>query len=124
MQAKPGPRVGEDRRVGDVRRRKRDSESAAPQPLPRINPSVIVVEQDEESFYLVDTKGGLFFLVNATTARIFACCRNGASLEATVKALASTQPPQKTEGDILGEIQGVVSRLHELGLCEGETPRG
>jgi Coenzyme PQQ synthesis protein D (PqqD) len=86
--------------------------------LPKALESV-VVKQEGEDFFLLDTEGGEVFQVNATAARIFEFCRDGATYEAAVEALVRTFSADGQETAILEDIQDTVKQLQELGLCEG-----
>ncbi|MCY1014621.1 PqqD family protein [Pyxidicoccus sp. MSG2] len=55
--------------------------------LPRAAAGVIV-QQQQDAFFLMDTEGGEVFRVNETAARIFELCRSGSTLDDAVQALA------------------------------------
>lgn len=79
----------------------------------------VVVKQEGEDFFLVDTEGGEVFQINATAARIFGFCREGSTYEAAVQALARMFSAEGQTDAILQDIQATVQQFQELGLCEG-----
>jgi hypothetical protein len=90
--------------------------------LPRAAPGVIVQQQDD-ALFLLDTEGGEVFRVNETAARIFALCQSGGSLDGAVASLARGLDTPGQEDAIRGDIQRTVEQFQALGLCEPDTPR-
>ena len=86
--------------------------------LPKARASV-VVQQEDESFFLVDTEGGEVCEVNASAARIFALCRSGAPYDGAVAALSEGLSVAGQEAEILDDVRATVAQLVALDLCEG-----
>ncbi|RJS20177.1 hypothetical protein DRW03_20725 [Corallococcus sp. H22C18031201] len=85
--------------------------------LPPAAPGVIVQQQDD-AYFLMDTEGGEVFRVNETAARIFGLCQSGVSLDAAVQTLASGLNAAGQEAEILADVRRTVEQFQELGLCE------
>lgn len=85
--------------------------------LPRPLPGVIV-QQQEDAWFLMDTEGGEVFNINATAASIFALCQSGASLEGAVQSLASSLNVSGQEAEIREDVLVTVRTFQDLGLCE------
>ncbi|XXF78562.1 PqqD family protein [Myxococcaceae bacterium GXIMD 01537] len=85
--------------------------------LPRAQPGVIV-QQQQDAWFLLDTEGGDVFNVNATAARIFSLCQSGVTLESAVEALASSLDAQGQQDVIREDVRQTVRTFQELGLCE------
>lgn len=85
--------------------------------LPRARSSVIV-QEDSEDFFLVDTEGGEVFQINATAARIFSLCQRGASLDDAIAALAEGLSIDGQEALIREDVEETAKTLVALGLCE------
>lgn len=85
--------------------------------LPRAMPGVIV-QQQQDAWFLLDTEAGDVFNVNATAARIFSLCQSGATLEGAVQSLASSLNVTGQETEILEDVRHTVRTFQELGLCE------
>ncbi|RKI07501.1 PqqD family protein [Corallococcus sp. AB030] len=89
--------------------------------LPRATSGVIVQQQDE-AFFLMDTEGGEVFRVNETAARIFELCQGDTSLEGAVASLALRLGAAGQEEAIRADVQRTVTQFQELGLCEPSRP--
>ncbi|NPC76476.1 PqqD family protein [Corallococcus exiguus] len=89
--------------------------------LPRATSGVIVQQQDE-AFFLLDTEGGEVFRVNETAARIFELCQGDTSLEGAVATLALRLGAAGQEEAIRADVQRTVTQFQELGLCEPSRP--
>ncbi len=88
--------------------------------LPRARATVIVQEQDDES-YLLDTDGGEAFEVNATAARIFGFCQRELTVADAVRALASGVRDPDQEELIRQDVEDTVRQFEELGLLASAT---
>jgi hypothetical protein len=89
-----------------------------PMNLPKARESVIL-QQENEDFFLVDTEGGEVFEVNASAAKIFSLCRSGGSYDSAVAALSEGLRVPGQESEILADVRETVAQLAQLGLCEG-----
>ncbi|RKH74619.1 PqqD family protein [Corallococcus sp. AB032C] len=89
--------------------------------LPRATSGVIVQQQDE-AFFLLDTEGGEVFRVNETAARIFELCQGDTSLDGAVASLALRLGAAGQEEAIRADVQRTVTQFQELGLCEPSRP--
>jgi hypothetical protein len=85
--------------------------------LPKARESVIV-QQENEDFFLVDTEGGEVFELNASAAKIFSLCRAGGSYDSAVAALSEGLSVAGQEAEILADVRETVAQLAQLGLCE------
>jgi hypothetical protein len=85
--------------------------------LPRAAAGVIV-QQQQDAFFLMDTEGGEVFRVNATAARIFELCRSGSTLDDAVQALSSGLGGTAPRNEIAEDVRSTVTQFQELGLCE------
>lgn len=89
--------------------------------LPRAMPGVIV-QQQQDAWFLLDTEGGDVFNINATAASIFALCQSGATMEGAVQELARSMSASGHEAEILEDVRQTVRTFQELGLCEPSSP--
>ena len=85
--------------------------------LPRPQPGVIV-QQQQEAWFLLDTEAGEVFTVNPTAARIFSLCQSGETLEGAVQSLARGLNVTGQEDAIREDVLSTVRTFQELGLCE------
>lgn len=85
--------------------------------LPRPLPGVIV-QQQQDAWFLLDTEAGEVFTVNPTAARIFSLCQDGETVEGAVRALARDLNVTGQESDIREDVLSTVRTFQELGLCE------
>jgi hypothetical protein len=85
--------------------------------LPRAAAGVIV-QQQQDAFFLMDTEGGEVFRVNETAARIFELCRSGGTLDDAVQTLSSGLGESAPRHEIAEDVQSTVTQFQELGLCE------
>ncbi|QSQ27165.1 PqqD family protein [Pyxidicoccus parkwayensis] len=85
--------------------------------LPRAAAGVIV-QQQQDAFFLMDTEGGEVFRVNETAARIFELCRSGGTLEDAVQALSRGMGESAPIQEIAEDVRSTVTQFQELGLCE------
>lgn len=85
--------------------------------LPRPVPGVIV-QQQEDAWFLLDTEAGEVFNINATAASIFSLCQSGATLEGAVQSLAARLNVSGQEADIREDVLLTVRTFQDLGLCE------
>ncbi|WP_163997511.1 PqqD family protein [Pyxidicoccus caerfyrddinensis] len=85
--------------------------------LPRAAAGVIV-QQQQDAFFLMDTEGGEVFRVNETAARIFELCRSGSTLDDAVQALSSGLGGNAPQNEIAEDVRSTVTQFQELGLCE------
>jgi hypothetical protein len=85
--------------------------------LPSARPSVIA-QQDGQDFFLLDPDNGEVFQVNATTVKIFALCREGATVDRAVSALAEGLDVAGQEAEIRADVERTAAELCALGLCE------
>lgn len=88
--------------------------------LPRARESVIV-QQENEDFFLVDTESGEVFELNASAAKIFSLCRAGGTYDDAVAALSEGLSVAGQEPEILADVRETVAQLGELGLCEADA---
>ncbi len=88
--------------------------------LPRARATVIVQEQDDEN-YLLDTDGGEAFEVNATAARIFGFCQRELTLADAVRELAADVRDADQEALIRQDVEDTVRQFEELGLLASAT---
>lgn len=89
--------------------------------LPRPMPGVII-QQQEEAWFLLDTEGGEVFNINATAASIFSLCQGGMTLDGAVLSLATRFSISGQEADIREDVLTTVRTFQELGLCEPSRP--
>jgi hypothetical protein len=89
--------------------------------LPRPVPGVIV-QQQEEAWFLLDTEGGEVFNINATAASIFSLCQSGMTLDGAVQSLSARFNVSGQEADIREDVLATVRTFQELGLCEPSSP--
>lgn len=85
--------------------------------LPKARAGVIV-QQEKNYFFLVDTDGGEVFEVNASAAKIFSLCRGEVSYEVAVAALAEGLSVHGQEAEILTDVRETVAQLAQLGLLD------
>jgi hypothetical protein len=85
--------------------------------LPRPLPGVIV-QQQQDAWFLLDTEAGEVFTVNATAASIFSLCQSGETLEGAVQSLSRSLNVPGQEDDIREDVLNTVRTFQELGLCE------
>jgi hypothetical protein len=86
----------------------------AASPLPAVLPTVIVVQQDETDWFLVNLERGDSVAVDETEARLFEICRRGSSLESATHALAELL--HKPEAEMLSRIHAALERFRQSGL--------
>lgn len=82
----------------------------------------ILLQQDQDDFFLVDTEGGDVFEVNATAARLFSLCQGGDSYESALAALSAGLSVPGQEAEIELDVRETVQRFQELGICEPDAP--
>jgi hypothetical protein len=78
----------------------------------------VIVQQQQDAWFLLDTEAGDVFNVNATAARIFSLCQTGATLDGAVQSLSSGLNASGQEAEILEDVRRTVLTFQELGLCE------
>ncbi len=89
--------------------------------LPRPVPGVIV-QQQADAWFLLDTEGGEVFNINATAASIFSLCQSGTTLDGAVRSLATSLNVSGQDDDIREDVLATVRTFQELGLCEPAKP--
>jgi Coenzyme PQQ synthesis protein D (PqqD) len=85
--------------------------------LPRPVPGVIV-QQQEEAWFLLDTEAGEVFNINSTAATIFSLCQSGTTLEGAVQSITTRFNAPGHEADIREDVLTTVRTFQDLGLCE------
>lgn len=93
------------------------SEADRSEPLPRATQGVMVQQQGDE-YFLLDTNNGEVFSINESAARIFQACQEQGTFSGLVEALKSASGAVGQERMILEDVRRAVRRLQELGLCE------
>jgi hypothetical protein len=88
-----------------------------PSDLPRVIPSVVVVQQDETDWFLVNLERGDSVPVNRTEARVVESCQKGTSVPSAAHELA--QDLDGKTDDQLPRIQVALEHFKQLGLCVG-----
>ncbi len=85
--------------------------------LPTVLSSVVVVQQDESDYFLINLDKGDSVAVDRAEARIFESCKKGkgTSLEAAAHALAAELSAK--EEDVLARVRLAIAHFQELGLC-------
>ena len=78
----------------------------------------VMVQQQQDAFFLLDTEGGEVFRVNETAARIFEFCRDGSTLDDAVRTLATGLSGNGPWDEIREDVRRTVAQFQELGLCE------
>ncbi len=85
--------------------------------LPRPVPGVIV-QQQEDAWFLLDTEAGEVFNINATAASIFSLCQSGTTLEGAVQSIVARLDVSGQEAEIREDVLVTVRTFQDLGLCE------
>ena len=85
--------------------------------LPRPLPGVIV-QQQEDAWFLLDTEAGEVFNINATAATIFSLCQSGTTLDGAVQSIAKSLSISGQDAEIREDVLATVRTFQELGLCE------
>jgi hypothetical protein len=88
--------------------------------LPRPAPGVIV-QQQEDAWFLLDTEAGEVFNINSTTATIFSLCQSGTTLEGAVQSIATRFDASGQEAALREDVLTTVRTFQDLGLCEPPT---
>jgi hypothetical protein len=82
----------------------------------------VVVQQEQDAFFLLDTEGGEVFRVNETAVRIFELCRSGGTLDDAVRTLSTGLSGNGLRDEIREDVRRTVAQFQELGLCEAPAP--
>jgi hypothetical protein len=92
---------------------------AVPNPtdLPRVLPSVVVVQQDDSDWFLVNLERGDSVAVDRAEARVFESCRKGTSVRAAAHELAQELDDGRTD-DQLPRIEAAVEHFRQWGLLK------
>src|SRR5687768_15962825 len=89
--------------------------------LPRPAPGVIV-QQQEEAWFLLDTEGGEVFNINATAPSIFTLCQCRLTLDAAVQSLAARFNVSGQAADVHADVLATVRTFQELRLLQSSPP--
>lgn len=85
--------------------------------LPRPMPGVIV-QQQQDAWFILDTEAGEVFNINATAASIFSLCQSGTTLDGAVQSLAASLSVSGQDAEIREDVLATVRTFQQLGLCE------
>lgn len=88
---------------------------ASASPLPHLLSSIVVIQQDESDYFLVNLDRGDSVHVDRAEARIFECCRTCASIEAAAHDLAAEL--KQTEDEMLRRVVAAIERFRASGMC-------
>ena len=83
--------------------------------LPSVLASVVVVQQDESDYFLVNLDRGDSVAVDRAEARVFESCRKGTSMEDATHALA--EELKAKDEDVLQRVRAALEHFQKLGLC-------
>ena len=83
--------------------------------LPQVLSNVVIVQQDESDYFLVNLERGDSVAVSAAEARVFEGCRKGISAEVLARALAVEL--SANEDETLKRVRAAVEHFRQAGLC-------
>jgi len=83
--------------------------------LPHVNRSVVVVQQDESDYFLVNLERGDSVAIDRADASVFESCRKGATMDVAARALAEALSAK--EEDVLPRMRTAFDHFRQWGLC-------
>ena len=83
--------------------------------LPHVIPSVVVVQQDESDYFLVNLDKGDSVPIDRADATVFESCRKGGTVDAAARALAIALSAK--EEDVLPRMRAALDHFRQWGFC-------
>lgn len=83
--------------------------------LPRVLSSVVVVQQDDSDWFLVNLERGDSVAVCRAEAKVFERCRSGGTVEVAAHDLAAELA--EDEALTLPRVRAAIAHFREWGLC-------